>query len=299
MANLNQKGSFFFFFFGFQLRRNLSLGKVFGYGSICCWFQFNVCSHIYLQLVEKNIFSLFKDNDSGRMDGVNQEKEPRCPEVVDSDFLDPKDPISQKDIVEAQEIIEGVGDKDTDFTSNKMVLDDIEQMMAIEDTSTQVIGFDKEQKLINEFELVMKGTEDLICDSDLIPLNTGFDEKHNDGCEVGLMDSQVDVEEGEISGDLGKDDNSYDVFSADALQKMPVDDVQKPVNVTTNMIKNQEKEKGCESTSSTVNSLQDANNSRQVVPRTGGNKGIAGRVEVAISEETFECKKEDKTKVFF
>ncbi|KAK7382117.1 hypothetical protein VNO80_00828 [Phaseolus coccineus] len=239
------------------------------------------------------------DNGSGRMDGVNQEKEPKCSEVVDSDFLDP---ISQKDILEVQELIKGVGDKDTDFTSNNMVLDDIEHMMAIEDTSNQVIGFDKEQKLINEFELVMKGTEDLLCDSDLIPLNAGFDEKLNDGCEVGLMDSQVDMEEGEISGDLGKDDNSFDVSSADALRQMQADEVQKPVNVTRNMIypsmiKNQEKEKGCESTSSMLNSLQDGNNSRQVEPRTGGNKGIACRVEVAISEETFECKKEDKTKL--
>ena len=235
------------------------------------------------------------------MDGVNQEKEPKGSEVVDSDFLDP---ISQKDILEVQELNKGVGDKNTDFTSNNMVLDDIEHMMAIEDTSNQVIGFDKEQKLINEFELVMKGTEDLICDSDLIPLNAGFDEKHNDGCEVGLMDSQVDMEEGEISGDLGKDDSSFDVSSADALRQMQVDEVQKSVNVTRNMIypsmiKNQEKEKGCESTSSMLNSLQDGNNSRQVEPRTGGNKGIACRVEVAISEETFECKKEDKTKVFF
>ncbi|XP_047157375.1 zinc finger CCCH domain-containing protein 65 isoform X1 [Vigna umbellata] len=243
------------------------------------------------------------DDGIGRMDRVNQEKRPKCSEVVDSDFLSPTDPISQKDMVEVQEIIEGVGDKDTDFTSNKIVLDDIEHMMEIEDMPTPVNGFDKEHELMNEFELVMKGTEDLICDSDLIPMNTEFDVKHNDGREVGLMDFQVDMEEGEISGDLGKDGNSCDVPSADALilPQKQVDDLQEPVNVTRNMmypstIVNQEKEKDCEPTSSAVNSLQDGNDSGQVEPITGDNKRIACRVEVAISEKTFECKKEDKMK---
>ena len=41
------------------------------------------------------------------MDQENQEKEPKCSEVVDSDFLDPKGPIRQKDIHEVQETIEG------------------------------------------------------------------------------------------------------------------------------------------------------------------------------------------------
>jgi len=84
--------------------------------------------------------------------------------------------------------LKGVGVKDMDFTSNKMVLDDIEHMMGIEDMFTQANGFDKEQKLMNEFEQVMKGTEDLICDSELIPLNLGLDKAHSDGGEVGLMD---------------------------------------------------------------------------------------------------------------
>ncbi|CAJ1950038.1 unnamed protein product [Sphenostylis stenocarpa] len=242
------------------------------------------------------------DNGSGRMDQVNKEKEPRCPKVVDSDILDS---ISQKDPQEVRETIEGAEDKDMNFTSNKMVLDDIEHMMGIEDISTQANGFGMEQELMNEFELVMKGNEDLICDSGSIPLNMGFDEKHNDGCEVGLIDSLVDMEEGEISRDLGMDGNSLAVSSADALilHQMEADEVQKPVNVTRNMmiypymIKDQEKEKGRESTSSVVSSLQDTNDSGQVDPRTGGNKGIACRDKVAISEETDECKKEDKTKL--
>ncbi|RDX61477.1 hypothetical protein CR513_60288, partial [Mucuna pruriens] len=370
------------------------------------------------------------DNGSGRMEQENQEKEPKCSEFVDSDFLDPKDPISQKEIQEVQEIIEGVGDKDMDFTSNKMVLDEIEHRMGIEEMSTQANGFDKEQKLMDELELVVKGTEDLVCDSGLIPLNFGLDEKHNDGCEVGLMSFEVDVgfldsdvnssgnasllqepeelnqlasgsfdmtslhnvsiptkgpvsapvigtssskhespqketelvksgcvvvgsptttkegelekedgideilkciyhsvqdegeklekqfcvnnatissniliekgdmEEGEISGELGTDGNSFDVSSADALilQQMEVDNVQKPENVTGNMIypskiENQEKEKGYDSNSSVLNALQDFNNSGQVESRTSGKKGIACGIEVTISQETIECEK--------
>ncbi|RDX65163.1 hypothetical protein CR513_56203, partial [Mucuna pruriens] len=253
------------------------------------------------------------DNGSGRMEQENQEKEPKCSEFVDSDFLDPKDPISQKEIQEVQEIIEGVGDKDMDFTSNKMVLDEIEHRMGIEEMSTQANGFDKEQKLMDELELVVRGTEDLVCDSGLIPLNFGLDEKRNDGCEVGLMafedveflDSDVnssgnarDMEEGEISGELGTDGNSFDVSFADALilQQMEVDNVQKPENVTGNMIypskiENQEKEKGYDSNSSVLNALQDVNNSGQVESRTSGKKGIACGIEVTISQETIESEK--------
>ncbi|KAH1197347.1 Zinc finger CCCH domain-containing protein 65 [Glycine max] len=214
------------------------------------------------------------------------------------------DPICLKDIQEVQEIIEGVGDKDVDFTINKMVLDDIEHMMGMEDMSTQANGFDKEQELMNEFEQIMKGTEDLICDSEFIPLNLGLDNTQCDGGEVGLMDYQAEMEEGELSGDLGIDGNSFDVASADALilQQMEVDEVQEPENVTGNMIypskiEIQEKEKGCDSKYSMVNALQDANNSEQMEPRTSGKKGIVCGVEVAISEETIECQKEDKTKL--
>ncbi|KAG4402635.1 hypothetical protein GLYMA_02G244050v4 [Glycine max] len=83
---------------------------------------------------------------------------------------------------------------------------------------------------------------------------------------------------------------------------MEVDEVQKPENVTGNMIylskiENQEKEKGYDSKSSMVNALQDANNSEKVEPRTSGKKGIVCGVEVAMSKETIECQKEDKTKL--
>ncbi|KAK7387122.1 hypothetical protein VNO78_27647 [Psophocarpus tetragonolobus] len=249
------------------------------------------------------------DNDSGRMDQENLEKEPKCSEVVDSDCLDPEDPIYKESIQEVKETIEGDGDKDMDLTSNKMVLDDIERMMGTEEMSTQVNSFDEEQKLMNEFERVMKGAEDIFSDSDLIPLSLELDEiheKHNDDFEVGLpeADYQVDMEEGEISGALGIDGNSLDVSSADALilQQMEVDEVQKPGNVTGNMIypsknQNQEKKEGLDPNSSMVNVLQDANNSGQVEPRTSSKEGIACRVGVGISQETIEGEKEDKTKL--
>ncbi|CAJ1964059.1 unnamed protein product [Sphenostylis stenocarpa] len=138
------------------------------------------------------------DNGSGRMDQENQVKEPTCTEVNDYDVLDP---ISRKDMQEIQGTIDWVGEMDMDSISNKMVVDDIGHMMEIEEMSTQGSGFDKEQKLINQFELVMKGIkEDLICDSGLIPLNMGLDEEHSDGCEVGLSNYPEILEDGEISG---------------------------------------------------------------------------------------------------
>ncbi|KAK7387113.1 hypothetical protein VNO78_27626 [Psophocarpus tetragonolobus] len=243
------------------------------------------------------------DNGSGSMDQENQEKEPKFFEVVDSDCLDPEDPICQKDIQEVKETIQGDADKDFDLTSSKMILDDIEDMMGIEEMSNQVNGFDKEQKLMNEFELAMKGTEDIFSDSGLIHLNLGLDEKHNDGSEVVLMDHQEDLEEGEISGDLGMNSNSFDVPSADTsiLQQMEVGEVQKPENVSGNVIypskiENREKEKGYGSNFSMVNALQDVNNSGQMEPRTSGKKGIACGVEVATSQKPIEYEKEDKTK---
>ncbi|KAK7307140.1 hypothetical protein VNO77_39947 [Canavalia gladiata] len=395
------------------------------------------------------------DNGSGRMEQENQEKESKCSEFVGSDFMDPKDPVPQMEMQEVHETIEGVGGKDVDFSSDKMVLDDIELMMGVDKMSMQANGFDKEQKLMDELELIVKGTEDLVCDSGL---NLGLDEKKNGSYEVGLMDYQLDdvefmqsdvnssgnanllqqpgnlnqlvaegfdlssmfgmststegcasalenstcsskhesqqketelvesvcaeggslptteegefekeeqcgqkiaeatyisfdldmnngalimsedgglpdsgilkdsrempdggeelekiicgnnaakssnisiekgeMEEGEISGDLRSNDNSFYMCSADALIS-EVDAVQKPQNVTGNMVYpcwtgNGEREKGCESNSFMVNALQDANNSGHVKSRTSDEKGIACGIEVASSHEAVECNK--------
>ncbi|XP_061363920.1 uncharacterized protein LOC133307426 [Gastrolobium bilobum] len=132
------------------------------------------------------------DNGSGRMGQEIQEKEPECSEFVSSGFMDPKDPVPKKEeILEVHETIDGVGDKVMDFSANMIVLDDLELMMGLEETSTQADGFNMEQRLMDELELVVKGTEDLVCDSGLIPLNSGLDDKQNGGSEVELMDYQV------------------------------------------------------------------------------------------------------------
>lgn len=132
------------------------------------------------------------DNGSGRIEQENQEKEPKSSDIVDFDFVDPGDPVGQKEIQKVEKTIEGVGDRDMDITSYKMILDDIEHSMGIEEMSTQTNGFDKEQKIMEELELVVKGTEEHVCDSGLIPSNSGLNGKNNDGSEVGLMEHQLD-----------------------------------------------------------------------------------------------------------
>ncbi|KAJ1441328.1 Zinc finger, CCCH-type [Sesbania bispinosa] len=349
----------------------------------------------------------------------NQEKEPECSELkVDSDFMDPKDPVPQKEIQEVHETIQEVGDKGKDFSANKTTLGDVELLMGIEETSTQANCFNKEQKLMDELQLVVNGTEDLVSDDGLIPLNSGLGEhnqlasegfhpflmfnvstttkgqasasvistsslKHESQqkemtlmepvCGVvrtlpaaeegefekeqlcgqkvdkamhismnsealnmsedgGLLHSTIlkdkhetqnegekleksssvnnatnpsnslieegDLEEGEISGDFGMDDNSFDMPSEDGsiLQQMKADEVQKPKNIIGNMvyackIGSGEKEEGYESTSFMVNSLQDANSSGLVEPSTSDKTGVAYGIKVAISRETIEYDK--------
>lgn len=101
------------------------------------------------------------DNGSDIIVQENKEKEPKSSEYFDSDFMDLKGPVRQKEIQEIQETVEGVRDKNMDFTSNALVLDDIQHLMEIEEMSIQANGFDKEQKLMDELELVVKGTEDV------------------------------------------------------------------------------------------------------------------------------------------
>ena len=44
---------------------------------------------------------------------------------------------------------------------------------------------------MNEFEQIMKGTEDLICDSEFIPLNLGLDNTQCDGGEAFVVDDPL------------------------------------------------------------------------------------------------------------
>ncbi|KAL2322701.1 hypothetical protein Fmac_027080 [Flemingia macrophylla] len=135
------------------------------------------------------------DNGNGRTEQKNQEKEPKSFE-----FVDPEDPAGRKEIQDVEKTIEKVGDRDMDMdiTSYKMIIDDIECSMGIEEISSQANCFDKEQKIMDELELVVKGTEDLVCDSGFIPLKLGLNEKHDEGGEVGLMEYQVDDDDVEL-----------------------------------------------------------------------------------------------------
>lgn len=149
--------------------------------------------YIFATLFYCVFFFLFQDNGNGRVGQENQENEPEWSELkVGSDFVDPKDSVPQKEIHEVHETMEGVEDKSRDFSAAEMVLDDLELLMGIEEPSAQTNGFHKEQKLMDELELVVKGTEDPVCDNDLIPLNSGLGEKPNSGSEAELMDYQVE-----------------------------------------------------------------------------------------------------------
>ncbi|XP_027341158.1 uncharacterized protein LOC113854397 isoform X2 [Abrus precatorius] len=148
--------------------------------------------HTLVHILSHLSASTVQDNGSGRMGQENKEKEHNCSDFVGSDYMDPKDTVTpQEEIQEVHETNERVGDKNMDFSSNKMVLDDIELMMGIEEMSTQANGLDKELKLMDELELAVKGTQDVVCDNGLIPVNLESNEKQNGSSEVG-MDFQVD-----------------------------------------------------------------------------------------------------------
>ncbi|XP_057430176.1 zinc finger CCCH domain-containing protein 65-like isoform X2 [Lotus japonicus] len=132
------------------------------------------------------------ENGDGRMGQENEERERECAEFVASDLTDPKASVSQKEILEVHENIEGNGDRGKDFSANEMVLDDIELLLGMEETSTQANDFNDEQKVMAELEMVVNGIDDLVQDIGLIPLNSGLGEKQNDSNEVELMDYQVE-----------------------------------------------------------------------------------------------------------
>lgn len=126
---------------------------------------------------------LFQDSGNVRMGQENQEQE-----LVGSEVMDPKGSIPLKEIHDVHEIVESVGNKSKDFNANEIVLDDNDSLMGIDEPSSQTNGFHLEQ-IMDELELVVKGTEDPVRNDDLIPLNC---EKQNSGSEVDLMDYQVE-----------------------------------------------------------------------------------------------------------
>ncbi|CAI8596636.1 unnamed protein product [Vicia faba] len=96
--------------------------------------------------------------------------------------------IPLKEICDVHEIVESVGDRSKAFSVNGIVLDDEDSLMGIDEPSSLTNGFHLEQ-IMDELELVVKGTEDPVCNDGLIPLNC---EKQNSGSEVDLMDYRVE-----------------------------------------------------------------------------------------------------------
>ncbi|KAK7316791.1 hypothetical protein RJT34_00508 [Clitoria ternatea] len=123
----------------------------------------------------------------------NQEKELECFEFNSSDSMDPKNFVPRNEMPEVHKTIEGVEDKGRDFIANEMIIDDIEFIMGMEETSTQANDFDKEQRLMDELKLVVKGSEDFVGASGLTHVNSGLDAKQQgNGSEGELADYQVD-----------------------------------------------------------------------------------------------------------
>ncbi|CAK8565641.1 unnamed protein product [Lathyrus sativus] len=136
-----------------------------------------ILSHVPTQSVN------IPDDGNVRMGQENQELE-----AVGSDVMDPKGSIPLEEILDVHEIVERVGDRSKDFSVNEIVLDDEDSLMGIDEPSSHTSDFHLEQ-IIDELELVVKGTEEPVCNDGLIPLNC---EKQNSDSEVDLMDYQVE-----------------------------------------------------------------------------------------------------------
>ncbi|XP_058788138.1 zinc finger CCCH domain-containing protein 65 isoform X1 [Vicia villosa] len=141
-----------------------------------------ILSHVSPSAVPTQSLNI-PDNGKVGMGQENQELEP-----VRSDVMDPKGSIPLKEMHDVHEIGESVGDRSKDFRTNEIVLDDEDSLMGIDEPSSQTNGFHLEQ-IMDELELVVKGTEDPVCNDGLIPLNC---EKQNSGSEVDLMDYRVE-----------------------------------------------------------------------------------------------------------
>ncbi|KAJ7979332.1 Zinc finger CCCH domain-containing protein [Quillaja saponaria] len=103
------------------------------------------------------------------------------------------------------------------------------------------------------------------------------------------------TEEGEISGDLRMDDESFDLFFNDALplEENKVDEVKKRKNVierTVFPLGVRNREKDSESTSFVANTLHNANNGGKVEPRGSDTNGLSCRFESAIPGKHIKSK---------
>ncbi|XP_057736558.1 zinc finger CCCH domain-containing protein 65 isoform X1 [Arachis stenosperma] len=152
------------------------------------------------------------DNGNGRKKPEKKEKGPGFPESVGSDFIHPKNAVLIKSIQEFDETVEGTGNKGRVCVVNDIVLGDIEEMMGIEeveDTSRTLLqdrcnDADKEQqRIMDELELVVNGTQNIICDSGLISLSavSGEEQNGSNAAEMqvqGSTDSLPNSKEAEV-----------------------------------------------------------------------------------------------------
>ncbi|MED6218861.1 hypothetical protein PIB30_030420 [Stylosanthes scabra] len=132
------------------------------------------------------------------------EKEPEFSEFVGSDFIHHKDAVPEKRIQEFDETVEGTGDKDRECVVNDIVLGDIEETMGIEeveDASRTLLedrcnDADKEQqRIMDELELAVNGTQNIVCDGGVISLGAVSGEKQNDSRVVELVDYRLENDE--------------------------------------------------------------------------------------------------------
>ncbi|RYQ88608.1 zinc finger CCCH domain-containing protein 65 isoform X2 [Arachis ipaensis] len=138
------------------------------------------------------------DNGNGKKKPEKKEKGPEFPESVGSDFIRPMSAVPIESIQEFDETVEGTGNKGRVCVVNDIVLGDIEEMMGIEeveDTSRTLLqdrcnDADKEQqRIMDELELVVNGTQNIVRDSGLISLSAGSGEEQN-GSNAGEMQVQ-------------------------------------------------------------------------------------------------------------
>ncbi|XP_025676677.2 uncharacterized protein [Arachis hypogaea] len=183
----------------------------------------------FLEIMEMIRNNIASNNGNGRKKAEKKEKGPEFSEFVGSDFIHPKDAVPIESIQEFDETVEGTGNKGRVCVVNDIVLGDIEEMMGIEeveDTSRTLLqdrcnDADKEQqRIMDELELVVNGTQNIICDSGLISLSAGLGEEQNGSRAVEPMDYRFENDEFPHS-DVKKCGNAGEMQVQGPLDQLP------------------------------------------------------------------------------
>ncbi|XLS70562.1 hypothetical protein HN51_027427, partial [Arachis hypogaea] len=167
------------------------------------------------------------NNGNGRKKPEKKEKGPEFSEFVGSDFIHPKDAVPIESIQEFDETVEGTGNKGRVCVVNDIVLGDIEEMMGIEEVEDtfRTLLQDRcndadieQQKIMDELELVVNGTQNIICDSGLISVSAGSGEEQNRAVEP--MDYRFENDEFPHS-DVKKCGNAGEMQVQGPLDQLP------------------------------------------------------------------------------